>query len=296
MANNIFGIDVSLYQGNIDFKAAAKEGVKFVVIKCSEGDFTDPEFIRNYKSAKEAGLSVGAYHYLRSATKDGAVKEARYMIDNCLKGRAFEYPAFVDIEDGALKNLSKSALSDIVRAFCDTLESAGYWAGFYTNLDWYTNRLDGEALAKRYSFWYAYWGTKCTLPYAQLWQFGGSTNYLRSNKVVGVVCDQDYCFVDFPKMIAEKGLNGMKKSSGKEPVNKPVNKPVNPPAQSVISPGDRVKLKSDAVVYGTSERFAGWVYDTVLYVREVAGDRAVVSTVITGPVTGAVSTKYLIKV
>ena len=287
MAEKIFGIDVSLYQKGMDFERAAREGVKYAVIKATESKFVDPEFENNYRRAKAAGLGVGAYHYLTATTAAEAVNCADYMIDKCLKGKVFDYPIFVDAEDSALKRLPKEQVTKIVTAFCDRLESAGYWAGFYTNLDWYRNHLDGASLARRYSFWFAYWGESCPLDDAQMWQFGGNVNMIRKNVVAGVVCDQDYCFVDFPKKIAAKGLNGMKKT--------PVTEGPSD-SMKALDVGDRVRLKSDATVYGSTKRFAPWVYEAVLYVREMSGSRIVVSTQMTGAVTGAVDRKYLVKV
>jgi len=291
MAERLFGIDVSLYQGDFDFAAAKDEGVKFVIVKGSEGNFVDPKFTRNYNAAKAAGLYVGVYHYLTAATVEEAKAQAKYMIDNCLKGRVFEYPAFVDVEAPVLGLLSKEELTAIVRAFCDTLENYGYWAGFYTNLDWYNNRLDGKTLASRYSFWFAYWGKTCALPDCQMWQFGGEVNLLRSNEVCGVVCDQDYSFFDYPSKIAAKGLNGMKKTPAEKTDVKD-----DSPSLDVLSVGDRVKLLPSATVYGSSTKFQSWVYNTVLFVRDVAANRIVVSTVTTGPVTGAVDRKFVVKV
>ncbi len=286
MKNRIFGIDVSLYQKGLDFERAAAEGVKYAVVKASESKFVDPEFENNYRRAKAAGLKVGAYHYLTATTDLEAVNCARYMIDKCLIGKVFEYPIFVDVEDASLKKLSKAEVTSIVTSFCTELEAEGYWAGFYTNLDWYRNHLDGAALAKRFSFWFAYWGSSCALDDAQMWQFGGNVNVLRPNVVAGFVCDQDYSFVDFPAKIAAKGLNGTKKT------------PVAPkPSDSMtaLDVGDRVRLKPDAVVYGSSKRFASWVYESVLFVREISGNRVVVSVNKSGDVTGAVDRKYLVK-
>ncbi len=288
MASKVFGIDVSLYQKGFDFERAASEGVKYVIVKASESTFTDPEFEENYRKAKAAHLGVGAYHYLKADTATDVANAANYLISKCLAGKVFEYPIFVDVEDGTLRRHTKEEVTSYVKEFCNRLENAGYWAGFYTNLDWYRNVLDGRSLAKRYSFWCAYWGSSCPLDDAQMWQFGGSVNQIRPNTVAGVVCDQDYAFVDYPAKIAAKGLNGMKKPSAPKPS----------PAEDlkVLYPGDRVRMKPDAVVYGSTNRFAPWVYEAVLYVREVAGDRVVVSTQKSGAVTGAVGREYLVKV
>ncbi|MBQ7670544.1 MAG: hypothetical protein IJS45_07480 [Clostridia bacterium] len=204
-----FGIDVSLYQKGFDFARAKKEGVEFVIIKCSENNFTDPQFESHYAAAKKEGLHIGAYHYLRATTKAGAITEAKYAANGPLKGKQFDYPIFVDVEEPSIR-IGKAGLTEIVKAFCDTLEAAGYWAGIYTNWDWYNHYLDGPGLAKRYSLWLAFWGAAMPNCEAQVWQFGGNQNFIRQNTVAGVVCDQNYCFVDFPTKIKAKGLNGYK--------------------------------------------------------------------------------------
>ena len=79
---NIKGIDVSLYQGsryhgkNYDFAAAKRAGAKFVIIKCGEKNYADPDFETNYKAATAAGLDVGAYFVGRAATVNEAKQEA----------------------------------------------------------------------------------------------------------------------------------------------------------------------------------------------------------------------------
>ncbi|MBE6563153.1 MAG: hypothetical protein E7660_05395 [Ruminococcaceae bacterium] len=266
-----FGIDVSKWQRGFDFKRAADEGVRFAIIKASESSFSDPEFEKHYKNARSAGLLTGAYHYLTATSKEQAVRDAEYLIKNCLAGKTFEFPFFADAEDEILKALPKKTVDEIIKAFCDTLEKAGYWAGFYCNFDFYKNNCSGEELAKRYSLWLASW-TKEPLADCQLWQFGGETNLIRGNKVAGVVCDQNYSFRDFPSLIRVKGLNGTKEEI----------------KAASIKVGDVVKLKSGAKVYGTDKTFAPWVYNAKLFVREINGDRVVVSTQKTGAVTGAV--------
>ena len=75
-----------------------------------------------------------------------------------------------------------------------------------------------------------------------------------------------------------------------------VQKPDNTPDEPVLTVGDKVKLDSDATVYGTSMKFSSWIYDSTLYVREINGDRVVISTQKTGDITGAVDKKYLNKI
>lgn len=302
MADGVFGIDVSMYQKGLDFEKAGREGVEFAIIKASQEEFVDPFFDENYKNARAAGLKVGAYHYLRCYTKESAAAHAKFMIDRCLKGRTFEYPIFVDVEDLSMDYLSVSELTDIVRTFCMTIEAAGYWCGFYTNEDWYRNRLDGASLAKRFSFWLAYWGSlKPDIPGVQMWQFGGEVNFIRSNRIAGVICDQDYSYMDYPSLIAAKGLNGMrredpskdKKADAEKTSAEKKDEKKTAPSLKV---GDLVRMELGAPVWGEAYGYQSWVYATPLYLRELNGARAVVSTVPEGPVTGAVDVKYLRKI
>ena len=218
-----FGIDVSRWQGDFDFKKAKSEGVKFVIIKCGGADagiYKDIMFEDNYKKAKAAGLGVGAYFFGAATTVEQAKKEADSFAA-FLKGKQLDYPVFYDVEDANM-NVGKDKLSAIVKAFCEAMEKAGYWCGFYTNYDWYLTKLNGAELAKRFSLWLAYWGSKLPdVPNVQMWQFGGETNLIRTNIVAGVVCDQDYCYVDYPSLIKSNGKNGYKKTTTTTTTTKP---------------------------------------------------------------------------
>ncbi len=74
------------------------------------------------------------------------------------------------------------------------------------NKNWYDNYCDGKDLSKRFTLWLAFWTDK--KQNSPMWQFGGEANYIRSNKIAGVVCDQDYCYVNFPKIIKNGKYNG----------------------------------------------------------------------------------------
>lgn len=343
-----FGIDISKWQEGIDLAQAKAEGARFVIVKCSESNYVDPQFENNYKRAKAAGLPVGAYHYTHARSVAEAKSDAAFVIKT-LKGKQFEYPIFLDIEDSD-NYLSVAENTEIVKAFCDTLEAAGYWAGFYTYLSRYQNHLDAS-LAKRYSFWLAaYFSAKPDVADVQMWQFGGNTNLIRSNQIAGYVCDQDYCYVDFPTLIKAKGLNGFTKSNPTPapkptptpaPAKKSVDeiakeviagkwgngqdrknrltsagynynviqarvdqmlqpnstpKPAPAPSTPTFKVGDHIKLKANAVVYGTNDKWDGWVYNATFFIREIDGSRIVFAPAMTGAVTGAVDSKYVTKI
>ena len=120
----------------------------------------------------------------------------------------------------------RAALTEIVKSFCSTVEAAGYWVGIYSSESFFNSEMnDGELT--RYSHWVARWGKSKPAPSSgaetQMWQFGGETNLIRSNKINGQTCDQDYCYVDYPAKIKAAGLNGHAKSQEKPTTTKKYN-------------------------------------------------------------------------
>lgn len=210
----VFGIDISTWQNSMDLNQAKNEGVNFAIIRAMYGNAKDVHFESNYTKAKNAGLSVGAYQWGRAKNEAQAKEEAQIMIDYCLKGKQFDYPIYYDVEDSILINLSVEELTKVITAWAETLENAGYYVGVYMNQSAFNNEVKSEELAKKYSQWRARWTTKANKPDCQLWQFGGETNYIRTNKIAGQVCDQDYAYVDFPNIIKNGGFNGYSKNSG----------------------------------------------------------------------------------
>lgn len=225
--NQKFGIDVSHWQGSFDFaRAKSKEGVEFAVIKAGGADaglYKDSQFEANYKKCEECGLPKGAYFYGNARSVADAKKEAEYFLA-LLKGKRYEYPVFYDVEGSMITKNDRNTLTQIVKAFCSAVEAAGYWVGIYSSESFFKSEMnDGELT--RYSHWVARWGKSKPVPASgaetQIWQFGGETNLIRSNKINGQSCDQDYCYVDFPAKIKAAGLNGYAKgSSTPAPVKK----------------------------------------------------------------------------
>ena len=137
-----------------------------------------------------------------------ARSEANFLINNVLKEKQFEYPIYMDVEDKVQGALGKDLLTDIVIAFCDTLEKAGYYVGIYSSASFFGTYMH-ESKLERFDKWIAQWSKSCTYKgnYG-MWQFGGETNLIRKNIVADVVCDQDYAYYDYPSIMKEKGLNG----------------------------------------------------------------------------------------
>lgn len=209
----IFGIDISHWQGNINLNTARNEGVRFAIIRGMYGNGKDVSFESLYSKAKQAGLGVGAYQWGRASNVAQAREEAQLFVNYCLKGKQFEYPIYYDVEDSILMNKTVQELTDIISAWCEQIEANGYFAGVYMNQYAFNNEVKGNELAKKYSQWRAYWTTKAKKPNVPMWQFGGETNYVRTNIVAGMVCDQDYAYQDFPTIIKNAGLNGFSKTN-----------------------------------------------------------------------------------
>ena len=205
------GIDISKWQGEFDMAKAQNEGFKFAIIKGGGGDvglYTDKQFANNYKKAKALGMPVGSYWFTKATSVKAAIEEADYYYKNCLMGRQFELPIYLDVEGSMLK-LNKRLLNDIVRAWCQRIEEKGYFVGIYSGIYSFRDLLD-EDITNHYVLWLAQYAKTRSYSHKNIgmWQYGGETNYIRSNKVAGVTCDQDYMFVDYPSIIKTAKLNG----------------------------------------------------------------------------------------
>lgn len=202
-----YGIDVSKYQGNIDWNAVSRSGVTFAVIRAGYGKVAsqkDPMFEQNYMRCNEVGMPCGAYWYSYALTSEDAVKEA----DVCLGvigDRIFNYPIYFDIEEKSQYSLGVEKCSAIAKAFCDRIEAAGRFVGIYSYKYFLENRLS-EAVRKRYAVWVAHTGVKETDYSGQygMWQYSHRGTVAGINGNV----DCNYCFIDYPKILAESGTDG----------------------------------------------------------------------------------------
>lgn len=206
-----FGIDVSEWQGNFNFNLAKSQGVNFAILRAAYHRRKDIMFEDNYKNAVAEGLEVGVYLYAMDRTPDEARETARWLAVNCLAGKKLSYPIYYDVEDSSIIELGSAALTDIVMAFCVTLEELGFWVGIYGGVFTFNHAVNDVELA-RFTHWVAAWrNVKPELDSeneVDLWQFGGETNVIRSVVIAYQVCDQDYSYRDFPLEIRASKLNG----------------------------------------------------------------------------------------
>ncbi len=163
-----YGIDVSQWQGEINWEAVKEYGVEFAIIRIgySEGENptikngikegTDPYFEDNYKAARAAGLKVGAYIYSYAMNVKQAKLDAKQVL-RAIKGKTFDYPIYYDIEDPSQEVLSNELRTEMCIAFMSMLISAGYKPGVYASQNWFDTRLDHEKIAEVGSTWIAKW-------------------------------------------------------------------------------------------------------------------------------------------
>ena len=185
----ILGLDVSKWNGTIDWKAVKKAGIQFVIIRAGYGTgYVDPYFKRNIEAAIENNLLIGVYWFSYSHTFQGAKLEAEKCIKTISPYREhITLPVFWDFEydsvDYAKKNghyIDKNLASSMADTFCTTINSKGFRAGIYTNID-YSNRYFSKGVLAKYHTWIAQWTSSCTYKeHYIMWQC--SDNYYIGNK------------------------------------------------------------------------------------------------------------------
>lgn len=149
----IKGIDVSRWNGSIDWKTVASYGMGFAIIRITEkGNIVDSTFEPNYKGCIENKIPVGVYKYSYATTIAQIEDEANVVIKT-LNKRKLDYPVFLDIEDKCQENLSDSLMMKMIEAFRTIIIKAGYKFGIYCGYSWYQNQLPEGA--KKYDVWTA---------------------------------------------------------------------------------------------------------------------------------------------
>ena len=149
----IKGIDVSRWNGTINWKTVANYGMGFAILRITEkGNIVDSTFESNYKGCIENKIPVGVYKYSYATNVSEIQYEANIVIKTMNK-RKLDYPVFLDIEDKCQANLSKELMMKMINAFRAIIIKAGYKFGIYCGYSWYQNQLPEGA--KKYDCWVA---------------------------------------------------------------------------------------------------------------------------------------------
>ena len=201
------GVDVSVYQGNIDWNRAKADGIEFAIMRAGYGKYVsqkDKYFDQNMKNAKAAGLPCGVYWFSYALTPEDAIKEA----DACyevIKNYKLEYPVSFDMETESQMKLPKETVAQIIEAFCGRMESYGYYTTLYTYASFLNYKVE-DRIFDKYDIWVAHYNTNkpaFNRNYG-LWQYSctGSVWGITGN------VDRDYVYLDYERIIKNAHLNG----------------------------------------------------------------------------------------
>ena len=201
------GVDVSVYQGNIDWNKAKADGIEFAIMRAGYGKYVsqkDKYFDQNMKNAKAAGLPCVVYWFSYALTPEDAIKEA----DACyevIKNYKLEYPVSFDMETESQMKLPKETVAQIIEAFCGRMESYGYYTTLYTYASFLNYKVD-DRIFDKYDIWVAHYNTSkpaFNRNYG-LWQYSctGSVWGITGN------VDRDYVYLDYERIIKNAHLNG----------------------------------------------------------------------------------------
>lgn len=244
------GIDVSKWQGEIDWNAVRDSGKTFAIISQADGDYNNPYWDSQLDGAIGAGLHVGAYYFTHATSDEESRQDARDLIA-AIGGRKVDMPLYIDIEDPAIAGVADS----IARAWCDECGQNGYKGGLYCNLSWYNAYFDQSYWADKHLWIARYDATDCGTGDAGIWQYSqeGSCPGVDGN------CDMNEAFVEewtdlenFPTVVVD-----------------------NPPAPQKVLIKDPIADKIDAdkgnfrVKYQVHVQYRGWM--DVCHDGDIAG-------------------------
>ena len=161
------GIDVSRWQGDVNWRQVAADDVSFVMLGTRSKGAVDPYFHKNIQEAHDAGIKVGVYIYSLALNPEMAVQEADFVLD-LIKDYPVSYPVAFDMEDSTQGVLSKEELAAIANAFCSRIREAGYYPIIYANENWLKNKLDMSLM--NYPVWVARYNQMYTYASPVMWQ------------------------------------------------------------------------------------------------------------------------------
>ena len=175
-----FGIDVSYWQGDIDWQQVAESGVEFAMIRLGwrgseQGLLAEDDYVRaNYEGARAAGIKVGGYFFSQSISPAEAVEEAEYVLD-LIDGWEMDMPIVYDWEyisaESRTGHVDARLLTDCTKAFCERIRQGGYEPMIYFNADQSHKQMFLEELTQ-YPFWLAMYESEMDYPYKiDMWQY-----------------------------------------------------------------------------------------------------------------------------
>lgn len=202
-----FGIDISRWQGMYDFEQAKREGIEFAIFRCGGADdknigmYYDSTYRRNYAECARLGIARGVYYLLDAESTEEAAEQARHCL-SLVEGMKLQLPVFADVEGEAL---DADNLTEIINRFCEVIKEAGNDAGVYASASPLINLIDVKAIKEAGN---DVWCASYTAEKPQIgvdidiWQYGGSDNFIRDVSVAGQAVDQNFAYKDYDFNVA----------------------------------------------------------------------------------------------
>ena len=213
-------IDVSRYQGLIDWAQVAAAGYKGAMLKTvstnhklskrSDGLYIDPTFETNYRNARAAGLDVGVYYYTY-ATSEAMADAELSLLRQAVYGKEFSLPVCVDVEENKLKQLSTLDLSNLVAYALEQVEKMGFYAQLYTYTHYSNMELDMGRLANRWDVWLS--DTTGHTP--AVGYHYNAHQHSSEGRVPGITgnVDLNVTTLNYPRIIRKKGLTRLREGA-----------------------------------------------------------------------------------
>ena len=203
----IRGIDVSAWQGKIDWKTVADYGMGFAILRITEaGNVIDSYFEQNFSECRKYNIPVGAYKYSYAMTVAEIQSEARKVVE-VLNGRKLQYPVWLDLEWNNQRSLGAEQIHKLAEAFEKIITAAGYKFGIYCNVDWYLNVICSHL--KKYDFWIACYpeSDNGTLQERLRPDFGVGWQYSSKAKIPGIsgTVDRNVFYKDYAESKKQEG-------------------------------------------------------------------------------------------
>ena len=203
----IRGIDVSAWQGKIDWKTVADYGMGFAILRITEaGNVIDSYFEQNFSECRKYNIPVGAYKYSYAMTVAEIQSEAKKVVE-VLNGRKLQYPVWLDLEWNNQRSLGAEQIHKLAEAFEKIITAAGYKFGIYCNVDWYLNVICSHL--KKYDFWIARYpaSDNGTLQERLRPDFGVGWQYSSKAKIPGIsgTVDRNVFYKDYAESKKQEG-------------------------------------------------------------------------------------------
>ena len=261
------GIDVSEFQGKIDWEKVKNDGIEFAILRCGYGmDFSnqdDVEYERNANECERLGIPYGVYLMSYANTVEKARSEAEHVL-RLIEGRKISLGVWYDIEDnGTSGAINKETLTNIINTFCNTIKNAGYKVGVYASLNWLENKIE-RIIRDNYDIWVAQYYSKCEYEGKYImWQ------HTSSGKVNGISTnvDMNILYEDLP--VINNNDNNNSKTNNSEIVKslqRALNKDYNCGLEidGIIGPLTTKAVNNNMVRNFTVGEFAKWVQERLI--------------------------------